>query len=573
MQLELAVASGRGRRHAVNEDSYSALDRPSPVYVVADGVGGGAMASWASRELVQRLHAALDRRRVDADSMSDALLDADRDVGRAIARHTTASGAATVALCAGTGHLLSRWLIAWVGDCRIYRVRAAHDEPAELLTRDDTYGQLGENPPPGGSPDDPARMVGNGAVDVPNVESVDLGDGEMLVLCSDGLHKHVGPQEIHRQLRGRASLAHCCARLVELARIRGSSDDATVLAIHRTARPELVSAMTPEQIDRVFGRGRLRMVTGEHVEVFREAVAPGERRRYTKRFLNSTDGDFAHWTEREWRILARLIGHGIGCVPDVVQFDRGSVPGTQLVQTYDAGVTVDQWATLLPLLRDGRLYRHAFEDCAHWWALAHHCLVALKEIHQLQLVHLDIKGDNVCIPLGPADFDPDAPGHALHPMFGQLALIDFAFALVSGESLTAPLPIGRQEEYDYQSPRLLAALEAGPRRRPAADAGARLALRHLQPRRDARALPAGSTRRCIRRSARPAGRASGTTRRRALILTLREHHDRDAPQSHPHPELIDATGARLRESDLARRWLPAGRSRATSTSLRRARPR
>ena len=111
--------------------------------------------------------------------------------------------------------------------------------------------------------------------------------------------------------------------------------------------------MTPEQIDRVFGRGRLRMVTGEHVEVFREAVAPGERRRYTKRFLNSNDGDFAQWTEREWRILARLIGHGIGCVPDVVQFDRGSVTGAQLVQTYDAGVTVDQWATLLPLVATG----------------------------------------------------------------------------------------------------------------------------------------------------------------------------------------------------------------------------
>ena len=140
--------------------------------------------------------------------------------------------------------------------------------------------------------------------------------------------------------------------------------------------------MKQEQIERVFGRGRLRMVTGEHVEVFREAVAPGERRRYTKRFLATGDADFRQWTEREWRILARLIGHGIGCVPDVVQFDRGSVAGTQLVATYDAGVTIDQWATLLPLRRDGQLYRHVFEDCAHWWALAHHCLVALKEIPQ-----------------------------------------------------------------------------------------------------------------------------------------------------------------------------------------------
>ena len=308
--------------------------------------------------------------------------------------------------------------------------------------------------------------------------------------------------------------------------------------------------MTPDQIDRVFGRGRLKMVTGEHVEVFREAVAPGERRRYTKRFLNTTGGDFAHWTEREWRILARLIGHGIGCVPEVVQFDRGSVAGRQLVQTYDAGVTVDQWATLLPLLRDGHVYRHAFEDCAHWWALAHHCLVALNAIHQLQLVHLDIKGDNVCIPLGPASFDPDAPGLRLHPIFGQLALIDFAFALVSRDTLTTPLPIGWQREYDYQSPRLLKALEEGRNGdlRPTGELDWRCDMYS----------PAAMLKRYLpdEGMVHEPERATGWTRERydaakALILTLRDHHDRDAPQLHPHAQLIEATGARLREDELA----------------------
>jgi PPM family protein phosphatase len=238
VRLELAVASGRGRSHAVNEDACSTLDRPAPVYVVADGVGGGAMASRASRELVKRLHAALDQHRIDERSLSDALLDADRDVARAIALHTSASGAATVALGAGTGPLLSRWQIAWVGDCRIYRLRATPEDPVELLTRDDTYGHLGETPPPGGSPDDPARMVGNGAVDEPNVASVELGDGEILMLCSDGLHKHVPPREFNRQCRSGESLARCCTRLVELARQRGSHDDATVLAIRRIVRPE-----------------------------------------------------------------------------------------------------------------------------------------------------------------------------------------------------------------------------------------------------------------------------------------------------------------------------------------------
>ena len=151
------------------------------------------MASKASRELVQRLHAALDRHRVDERRCRDALLDADRDVARAIAQHTSAP-ARPPSRCVPGPAPLSRWLIAWVGDCRIYRLRARPTTPVELLTRDDTYGHLGETPPPGGSPDDPARMVGNGAVDAPNVASVELGDGEMLMLCSDGLHKHVPPQ-------------------------------------------------------------------------------------------------------------------------------------------------------------------------------------------------------------------------------------------------------------------------------------------------------------------------------------------------------------------------------------------
>src|SRR5205085_8673362 len=110
-------ASSCGSSHAVNEDCYSALDGTLPLFVVADGVSSGAMASRASRELVSRIHATLERGRIDADAVCGAVLDADREVGRTIASRTQASGAATVALCAGTEASLSRWLIAWVGDC------------------------------------------------------------------------------------------------------------------------------------------------------------------------------------------------------------------------------------------------------------------------------------------------------------------------------------------------------------------------------------------------------------------------------------------------------------------------
>jgi len=236
IRLEMAAASARGRRREVNEDWHSGFNGSAPLFVVADGVGGGAMAAQASRELVSRLHAALDGRRIDAPAIRDALLCADREVGRSISSVTGASGAATVALCAATDVLLSRWLIAWVGDCRVYRVRAAPDEPAQALTVDDTYRHLGEVPPPGGSCDDPARMVGNGAVSEPNVERVALRRGEMLVICSDGVHKHVEPRELSRVLHESAPLVRCCGRLLALARARGSDDDATVLVLRREPR-------------------------------------------------------------------------------------------------------------------------------------------------------------------------------------------------------------------------------------------------------------------------------------------------------------------------------------------------
>jgi PPM family protein phosphatase len=236
-RLTIAAASARGRHHRVNEDSHSALDGIAPVFVVADGVGGGAMAAWASRELVSRVHRKLERRRIDRDAITAALLAADREIGKGIAHRSGTSGAATVAMCAAVGPLRAKWLLAWVGDCRAYRLPAEAGTPAQLLTRDDTYRNLGEDPPPGGSRDDPARMIGNGAVTAPNVASVELARDEMLVLMSDGVHKHLDASDIGRMLHADAPLARRCLRLIEAARANGSDDDATVLVVQRGAFP------------------------------------------------------------------------------------------------------------------------------------------------------------------------------------------------------------------------------------------------------------------------------------------------------------------------------------------------
>src|SRR4030095_10389428 len=152
----------------------------------------------------------------------------------------------------------------------------------------------------------------------------------------------------------------------------------------------------------------------------------------------------------------------------------------------------------------------------------------------------DIKGDNVCIPVAPPNFDPDARDARLYPRFPELALIDFAFALVSRESLTTALPIGWQTDYDYQSPRLLSALEAGRR-------GNLQPTRELDWRCDMYSLAAMLKRYLPREDAMlESGLANGWSLSRAdaakeLVLALRDAHDRETPLRRPHEELMQLT--------------------------------
>jgi len=234
-RLVAAVASSCGPHHDANEDTHSTLAGSGRLFVVADGVGGGAMAQLASRLLVAHLHDALQPRTPDAASVAAAMLDADRVIAAAIARATHLPGAATVALCAPLDAAAASWLIGWVGDCRVYRWSPAASR-LECLTRDDSFGQLREAPPPGGSADDPARMVGNGATDGANCALHTLAPRELLAVCSDGVHKHLDAAEWRRLLAEPRPLAQRCQALVARARANGSGDDATLLLVERQGR-------------------------------------------------------------------------------------------------------------------------------------------------------------------------------------------------------------------------------------------------------------------------------------------------------------------------------------------------
>ena len=296
--------------------------------------------------------------------------------------------------------------------------------------------------------------------------------------------------------------------------------------------------MTSSPIEVVFGRSRLRMATGPHVEVTREAAAPGERRRYTKRFLATAAGDFRRWTAREARIVAYLAGRGVRGAPALT----GSAPGSDALQTFDAGVTVEHLVTLLTLQRDGRVVPHVFADCGHWWALAHHTLRVLETLHALDVVHLDVKPDNLCVPVLPAGWTPE-PGATIRPQFARLALIDFAFSLVPHEPLASPLPLGPRTTYPYQSPRLLEALAACRK-------GDLRPTRALDWRCDLYSVGA------MLRLYLPAPGAEGWTVERhgralALLAAVSEAHDRETAVEGAHASLIDMCEAAMDEDLVA----------------------
>ena len=192
------------------------------------------MAQMASRLLVDALHEYLEPQPIDGDRVATAMLGADRAIAAAIARVTDRPGAATVALCAPLDVFAAKWLVGWVGDCRAYRWSPRDDGRIELLTRDDTFAHLGESPPPGGSPADPARMVGNGATTGANAVVLGVERGELLALCSDGVHKHLDDADWCSVLAAALPLARRADALVALARAHGSIDDATVLLLQRS---------------------------------------------------------------------------------------------------------------------------------------------------------------------------------------------------------------------------------------------------------------------------------------------------------------------------------------------------
>ena len=237
---------------------------------------------------------------------------------------------------------------------------------------------------------------------------------------------------------------------------------------HRTVQPRQFADALNDHLDKMFGIGRRQIDTGVHVEVWREVdEAAGGRRYFRKHFKNLTAGEikgnFSHWTAREIDLARNLWPQTKSAHTQQLKTIHQLSDGTQLLETWDAGPTLEDWLDL-PVARDGVSIPNVFYDCAHWFALARWSLQALKDVHSVGFVHLDIKADNICV-LAKQTLGTDG-SQLLRIDLEHLKLIDYAFSVWRKPyPLTGALGMGVADEDRYQSQQLCHAIREGQEKR------------------------------------------------------------------------------------------------------------
>ncbi|MCR4425309.1 MAG: Stp1/IreP family PP2C-type Ser/Thr phosphatase [Firmicutes bacterium] len=212
-----------------NEDACFAGDG---CLVVADGMGGHRAGEVAAELAVRSVASAYQSNPGSAD-VRECILQANLEVMGLAATSPALQGMGTtltVAFIRGPS-----LVVGHVGDSRAYVIR---DGSITQLTRDHSVvgellrcGALTENE----AKIHPQRHAITRALgftedlDV-DTASFDLVGGDVVVLCTDGLHNLVEPDEIAGSLAPDRHPQSACASLVELARSRGGYDNVTVVA-------------------------------------------------------------------------------------------------------------------------------------------------------------------------------------------------------------------------------------------------------------------------------------------------------------------------------------------------------
>jgi protein phosphatase len=230
--FETGCVSHTGKVRKANEDNF--ILRPEfGLWAVADGMGGhenGALASATVVAALEGVGAAGSASDLLA-MLEDSVLQANETLREEIRRRGATMGATLVVLLVHQRH----FACVWSGDSRIYLVRAAqitqvsrdHTEVQDMVDRGVMTSDEARR--------SPRRHVITHAIGVHempelDIESGEIADGDVFILCSDGLTEHVADTEILQATEAGSAQAACDA-LLALTLERGARDNVTVIVV------------------------------------------------------------------------------------------------------------------------------------------------------------------------------------------------------------------------------------------------------------------------------------------------------------------------------------------------------
>ncbi|MCD4750933.1 MAG: protein phosphatase 2C domain-containing protein [Thermoanaerobaculales bacterium] len=257
IRLEAWGTTDVGMKRRLNEDVFL-VDESAGVFLVADGMGGHAAGEVASELAAKKIIGSLTARPYEAGEtwpehwttdrsatgnlIVDAVLDAHTGVTEAVVADPNLKGMGTTVVVATHQDGSDKIAICHVGDSRAYRLRGG---TLTLLTNDHSW--VHEQVAAGMLTEDSARShplknvvtqaLGGSAEPQPDVLELVIEEGDLFLLCSDGLNTMLSDQQIEGILDEDASLKEIADHLVVAANEQGGNDNVSVVVLRAVPIP------------------------------------------------------------------------------------------------------------------------------------------------------------------------------------------------------------------------------------------------------------------------------------------------------------------------------------------------
>jgi serine/threonine protein phosphatase PrpC len=249
MRIRYAAKTDVGMKRTHNEDYFSLVEEEQ-LFLVADGMGGHASGEVASKMATEAIQEFFSRSR-DEEATWPYKLDRQLSyvenrlaVGIKLANQRIFEAALKDLRYKGMGTTIvggqivgDKFYIAHVGDSRCYRVRG---EAIQQMTRDHSLLEDYKDAKPGMSDEEQrkfphknviTRALGMRETVQVDVVAQDIQDGDVYLLCSDGLSGMIEDPVILKTLKASTNLEQAVADLVTAANGAGGTDNITVLAL------------------------------------------------------------------------------------------------------------------------------------------------------------------------------------------------------------------------------------------------------------------------------------------------------------------------------------------------------